>query len=53
MRDTVKNQVETINLKERLTKYENQELLISEVLIEAKDFAKNVIKDAQNEASDI
>ncbi|MBR7927458.1 DivIVA domain-containing protein [Aerococcaceae bacterium zg-ZUI334] len=54
LKDTVKNQEETINdLKERLARFESKELLISEVIVEAKDLAKNVIKDAHAEASDI
>ncbi|MWV56619.1 MULTISPECIES: DivIVA domain-containing protein [Streptococcus] len=54
LKDTIRHQEDTINdLKERLVRYQSKELLISEVIVEAKDLAKNVIKDAHDEASDI
>ncbi|MTB64774.1 hypothetical protein GGG87_07175 [Streptococcus sp. zg-86] len=54
LNDTLKHKEEIIaDMKEQVTRYQSKELLVSEVIIEAKDLAKNIIKDAHKEASDI
>lgn len=54
LKDKIKSQDNVIEtLKEKISRYESKDVLVSEVLVEAKHVAKNMIKDAHDKVDNL